>query len=125
MEELINKLSEEEKKAIEYYNNNEYTFGFEVDMDMEEFKKAIGIEETEEDTFEKHQMRFKTLLNLIEKQQEQLQEKDKIIDLMAEMITEAKFCYFKKEKGGELLGEYRCYNKDEWIEYFTKKAREV
>jgi len=67
----------------------------------------------------------KNILNLIEKQQEQLQQKDKVIDLMAEMITEAKFCYFKKEKGGELLGRYRCYNKDEWIEYFTKKEREV
>ena len=66
-------MSDEEKKAIDYYTINEYSFGFEIDCDIESFKKAIGIEETDEDTFEKHQIRFKTLLNLIEKQQKEIE----------------------------------------------------
>ena len=102
-------MSEEEKKAIERID-------YIQDFIIENGQYNADVNDMEY---------FSKILNLIKKQQEQLQEKDKIIDLMAEMITEAKFCYFKKEKGGELLGEYRCYNKAEWIEYFTKKAREV
>ena len=73
-------MSEEEKKAIEYYQDKEVSFTLE-NFDKKEFLKALGIAETEEDNFENHQIRFKTLLNLIEKQ-------DKMIDLMAEYIVE-------------------------------------
>ena len=82
-------MSDEEKKAIEYYQNNEYAFGFETDMDAETFKKAFGIEETDEDTFEKHQIRFKTLLNLIEKLQKELEEKDKTIKMLDDAYSGA------------------------------------
>lgn len=64
------------------------------------------------------------LITIIENQQAELEKKDKMIDEMAEMITEAKFCYFKKKVGGELLGKYRCYNQKEWKEYFEKKVEE-
>lgn len=85
----MDNLSEEEKIAIDYYINNEYSFGFETDMDIESFKKAIGIEETDEDTWEKHQIRFKTLLNLIEKQQKELeQEKEKNKELFLQYEKE-------------------------------------
>ena len=56
-------MNEEEKKAIENYQNKEVSFS--VDFDTENLLKALGI--TEEDSFENHQIRFKTLLNLIEK----------------------------------------------------------
>lgn len=56
-------MNEEEKKAIEYYQNKEVSFS--VDFYTENLLKAFGI--TEEDSFENHQIRFKTLLNLIEK----------------------------------------------------------
>ena len=56
-------MNEEEKKAIKYYQNKEVSFS--VDFDTENLLKALGI--TEEDSFENHQIRFKTLLNLIEK----------------------------------------------------------
>lgn len=56
-------MNDEEKKAIEYYQNKEVSFS--VDFDTENLLKALGI--TEEDSFENHQIRFKTLLNLIEK----------------------------------------------------------
>jgi hypothetical protein len=102
-------MNEEEKKATNYYKNNEYSFGFEIDMDMENFKKALGIEETDEDTWEKHQMRFKTLVNLIEKQQKELDKKDKMIGFMATAIdnydSQLEICKFK--------------NRGHVIEYFT------
>ena len=46
----------------------------------------------------------------------------KMIDEMAIMLERLKICYLKKEDGGELLGKYRCYNKDDWKQYFEKKV---
>ena len=57
----------EEKKTVEYYQNKEVSLS--VDFDTENLLKALGI--TEEDSFENHQIRFKTLLNLIEKLQKE------------------------------------------------------
>lgn len=66
-------MNEKEKKAIEYYQDKEVSFGFECDLTTEQFLKALGIEEKEEDSFENHQIRFKTLLNIIEKQQKEIE----------------------------------------------------
>ena len=60
-------MNKEERKAIEYYQNKEVSLS--VDFDTEKLLKALGI--TEEDSFENHQIRFKTLLNLIEKLQKE------------------------------------------------------
>ena len=93
-------MIDEERKAIEYYNSKEYSFS--VDMDIEEFKKAFGIEETEEDTFEKHQIRFETLLNLIKKQQKEIEElKNGNIDFWIsdkEIETRIKNKFISKDK---------------------------
>ncbi len=72
-------MNEEEKKAIEYYQNKEVCFS--VDFDTEKLLRALGI--TEEDSFENHQIRFKTLLNLIEKiQKENEKLKNKLLDTL-------------------------------------------
>ena len=126
-------LSEEEKKAIEYYSNKEVSFS--VDFDTEKLLKALGI--TEEDSFENHQIRFKTLLNLITKLQKEneneirardllaqlnetlkkeIKEKDKQIDLMAEVM-------FKSNKA-QLLIEYGIENKEQIIKEFEKLVKE-
>jgi hypothetical protein len=63
-------MNEEEKNAIEYYQNKEVSFS--ADFDTEKLLKALGI--TEEDSFQNHQIRFKTLLNLIEKLQKENEE---------------------------------------------------
>lgn len=68
-------MNEEEKKAIEYYQNKEVSLS--VDFDTEKLLKALGI--TEEDSFENHQIRFKTLLNLIEKLQKENEEVKRLI----------------------------------------------
>ena len=80
-------LSEEEKKAIEYYSNKEVSFevSFEVNFDIKNLLKDLGI--TEEDSFENQQIRIKTLLNLVNKLQKETEEKNKQIDLMAEHIV--------------------------------------
>lgn len=114
-------MNEEEKKAIEYYTNNEYTFGFETEMNIEDFKKALGIEETDEDTFEKHQIRFKTLLNLIEKQKAELDKKDRIIDNMAEVIEE---CRQNDCIESEEIDLSQIAGTEKIIEYFEKKVGE-
>ena len=122
-------LSKEEKKAIEYYSNKEVSFS--VDFDTEKLLKALGI--TEEDSFENHQIRFKTLLNLITKLQKEneilkrafdkqtadmsnnlleLRQKDKQIDLMAEMIDELSEYYTRYNgKNNEFCKEV-CIKKD-------------
>ena len=126
-------LSEEEKKAIEYYSNKEVSFS--VDFDTEKLLKALGI--TEEDSFENHQIRFKTLLNLITKLQKEnkneirardllaqlnetlkkeIKEKDKQIDLMSEVM-------FKSNKA-QLLIEYGIENKEQIIKEFEKLVKE-
>ena len=126
-------LSEEEKKAIEYYSNKEVSFS--VDFDTEKLLKALGI--TEEDSFENHQIRFKTLLNLITKLQKEneilkrafdkqtadmsnnlleLQQKDKPIDLMAEVMF--------KNNTAQLIIEYGIENKEQIIKEFEKLVKE-
>lgn len=63
-------MNKEERKAIEYYQDKEISFG--VNFDTEKLLRTLGI--TEEDSFENHQIRFKTLLNLIEKLQKENKE---------------------------------------------------
>lgn len=54
----------------------------------------------------------------------QLVKKNKMIELMTEELQDAKLAIFKKEDGGEFLGKYRCYNKEDWKQYFEKKVEE-
>ena len=63
-------MNKKEREAIEYYQDKEISFG--VNFDTEKLLKALGI--TEEDSFKNHQIRFKTLLNLIEKLQKENEE---------------------------------------------------
>jgi len=65
-------MTDKEKEAIEYYEGAEgsFTFEFESELDEKNFFKALEIDE--EDTFEKHQIRFNVLLNLIKKQQAEI-----------------------------------------------------
>lgn len=63
-------MNKEERKAIEYYQDKEISFG--VNFDTEKLLRELGI--TEDDSFENHQIRFKTLLNLIEKLQKENEE---------------------------------------------------
>lgn len=72
-------MNKEEREAIEYYQDKEISFG--VNFDTEELLRALGI--TKEDSFENHQIRFKTLLNLIEKLQKENEKlKNKLLDTL-------------------------------------------
>lgn len=76
-------MNKEEKNAIEYYQNKEVSFS--ADFDTEKLLKALGI--TEEDSFQNHQIRFKTLLNLIEKLQKENEELKKEIERQKDINT--------------------------------------
>ena len=71
------------------------------------------------------QQDLETILNILEKQKAEIEKKYKMIDLMAEEFEDLKLAYFKKEDGGEFFGKYRTYNKNEWKQYFKKKAEEI
>lgn len=74
----------EEEKAIKYYENKDISFS--VDFNTKELLEALGI--TEEDNFEKHQIRFKTLLNLIEKLQKENEELKQKYDVFVKMSSD-------------------------------------
>lgn len=44
------------------------------------------------------------------------------IDLITEFLGERDLGYYKNETGGEILGIMRQYNKEDWKEYFERKA---
>ena len=114
-------LSEEEKKAIEYYSNKEVSFS--VDFDTEKLLKALGI--TEEDSFENHQIRFKTLLNLIAKLQKENEEKNKDIKKKDKIIYEMIGSFIDLGFGFEYCNnDNRCINDcDKCIkQYFERKV---
>lgn len=100
-------MNKEEKEAIEYYSNKEISFS--CDFNTEELLKALGIEETEKDSFENHQIRFRTLLNLIQKQ-------EKIIDNMAEQL--AGLTIWNDNIQEPLI----LVDKEEVIEYYEKEV---
>lgn len=44
------------------------------------------------------------------------------IDLITEKFENLRIAYFKKEDGGEFMGNYTPYNKNDWKQYFEKKV---
>lgn len=97
-------MSEEEKKAIE---------GLKKDLLIHECWEANNLDKIFKIS---HLHSLGVVLNLVEKQQEQLQEKDKIIELMGEDIQSWRFDNSTTGKVATI---------EAIIEYFTKKAREV
>ena len=82
------KYTEEEKYAIGYYMDKEISVELEINDDKGEFLKALGI--TENDNFESHLIRVKTLLHLIEKQNKEINEKDKLLKFNRNYINKLK-----------------------------------
>ena len=76
-------------------------------------------------TFSMHLEQLEQLQNDIETVLNLLEKKDKIIDLMAEGFEDLKLAYFKKEDGGEFMGKYRTYNKNDWKQYFENKVTDT
>lgn len=118
MEQLTNKLSEEEKKDYVYkmnvpiFNNLELK---ELDYKIENYLDDIVSEISKTVSRDREIIILK---KVIEKQQEQLQEKDKIINAMAKLIEKHLSSFWWYEIGAD------TESKKDIIEYFTKKARE-
>ncbi len=98
-------LSEEEKKAIEKLEEiREQTIrANECGLSNNDFKEEIEV--------------YNTVLNLITKLQKEIEQKDKQIDLMAEI-------FYKRFKA-ELLLEYGFESKEEIKQYFERKVEDV
>ena len=118
MEQLINKLSEEEKKAIELQDSISILENTDLDIN-----NIYSID------LRTYNLAVKTALNLIEKQQEQLQEKDKVIDIIAKYLVknsdlDTDICSKRTtDCYADMYEDNAC--EECVIEYFTKKAREV
>ena len=97
-------MSEEEKKAIKYFYNLRATIDESNMLFDEDINVKCGNETIKQITL---------VLNLIEKQQKELEKKDHIIDLMAEKI-----CFFDIDFLASFDNEIQC------VEYFTKKVDE-
>ena len=91
-------MNEEEKKAIK---------------EVKHFKELTRYWQEEEYEEKEIAGYIETILNLIEKQQKELEKKDKIIDLMAEKI-----CFFDIDLLASFDNEIQC------VDYFTKKVDE-
>ena len=59
---------------------------------------------------------IETVLNLIKEQQEKLEKKDKIIDLMADKLVEAHEWFYS---------EFDNFTKEDFIKYFERKVEDV
>ena len=79
------KYTEEEEYAIGYYMDKEICAEIEIKDDKGEFLKALGIN-TEDSNFESHLIRFKTLLNLIEKQRKEIEKCKIAFDAQVEAL---------------------------------------
>lgn len=111
-------MNEEEKKAIEYYKDKEVSFS--VECDTEELLKMLGIVETEEDSFENHQIRFRTLLNLISKLQKENEELKKYKEYYSSAKLLVDNNYIHKQKIKDKIRHYQ-----ELQDNYIKKYDEI
>lgn len=120
----MSEFNESEKRAMEYYQmeaNEEMSFT--CDFDSAKFMTALGIKALEEDSFENHQYRFKTLINLIVKQKDEINElynmkkehsimKRLIVDngLWEKLLNDDEFITYLREDytGKDLIDETKC-----------------
>lgn len=73
---------------------------------------------------EKIQEDLETVLNMLKEKDAEIEKKDKMIDLILEFLSEIDLGYYTKEEGGEVLGIMRKYNKEDWKQYFERKAKD-
>lgn len=50
-------------------------------------------------------------------------EQKKQIDLITNYLAEQDLGHYIKEDGGEIMGLFRCYNKDDWKQHFEEQAK--
>lgn len=114
-------MTEEEKKAIEYFTNfTEYTKNRAIEEYNYENKNIKYAQD-----LEKRAKIFKTALNLIQKQQAEIEKKDKIIDEMAEAMDDIKdpqVCEYCNNNNLYCENEEKC--REGIKQYFEKKVRD-
>lgn len=120
-------MTDEEKKAIEYFKENINYFQEQI-----KFIETVDCDYYDEEykLYKNRVKQFNTILNLIQKQQAELEKKDKIIDLMERFIADldidedickhqvAEFC--EGTDGVSLDICVKCIN-----QYFEKKVEGI
>ena len=91
-------MSEEERKAMKYFFNLRATIDESYMLFEEELNVKCGKEMIKQ---------ISTVLNLIEKQQKEIEKKDKIIDEMAGYLAIIRDCP-NEDKGANIDCENRC-----------------
>ena len=86
-------MTEEEKEVLKFFENKEYSFTCEVPK--KELYEALGIEETD---FETEVIKINTLLNLIQKQQKEIEELKKDKKALVDNYSKVLSSFISKEK---------------------------
>lgn len=112
-------MSEEERKAMKYF--------FNLRANIDESYMLFG-EELNVKCSKEMIKQISTVLNLIEKQQKEIEKKDKIIDEMAGYLAIIRDCP-NEDKGANIDCENRCSADDDikaecWKLYFERKLEE-
>ena len=95
----------------------------EKDLEIEKYKKLLAdnLAKGLNDSIKAKSKAENDLYDFAEGVQEDLDRKDKMIDLTLEFLAERDLGYYQKEEGGEIQGIFRKYNKDDWKQYFERK----
>lgn len=126
-------MRKEQEEAIEYVQKQ-------IDYYKEQIKFIEAVDsdyyDEEYELYKNRVKQFETVLSMlkensaeIKKKNTELAEKNaeierlnRQIDLITEFLGERDLGYYKNETGGEILGIMRKYNKEDWKEYFERKA---
>lgn len=146
-------MNEEEKKAIRNLENlSEYGLSTTLNQaDLDKMKIVLNLitklqkenEELKSDNLEKSRIlevfddrkyrkkyleeRRKEEPNLLYPDGDEIYkryyEQKKQIDLITNYLAEQDLGHYIKEDGGEIMGLFRCYNKDDWKQHFEEQAK--
>lgn len=120
-EAVLNMLKEKDIEINKYKKKNKELSNqiLKLYKEQDNYNARIENKNTE---IAKKDKRLTRQSKLLIKKDNELKKKDKIIDLMAEFLGERDLRYYKNETDGEILGIIRKYNKEDWKQYFKRKA---
>ena len=114
-------MSKEEIEKVKKYIKNSYVMSTKhcLDDENKQLKQVIEtllqyIKEIEADNYE--------LNNRLNEYIEDNKKQNKIIDELLNFLAEPDLGHYKSKIGGEILGKYTKFNKEDWKKHFEKKV---
>ena len=115
-------MTKEQEEAIEYFENKikdvkpeyieTYVDGKLIRSETISLKMRFDKEDAD---------KMQTVLSMLKEKDKEIEKKDKQIELMTEFLAGKDLGHYKRQDGGEILGRYRLYDKNEWKQYFKNK----